>query len=168
MARALTGVSASLGPVGLGVQWDNKPGDHEAALKVLTFLEDRRLLFGVRHAEDEYECVQSAQQIRRFLTDVLGQGTTGPSLTAALKAMRAACREFVSAGGPDARRYREHYGGPGVDSFSMQLGQLRGLMGHQIGYLLIQYKIEVEDALASMVVWPSPEDDDPTFIPGFE
>ena len=60
-----------IGGFGFSVNWEKVPGDEEVARQVITFLEDRRLLFGKRHSEDELDCVQSVIEIRRELTDEL-------------------------------------------------------------------------------------------------
>ena len=62
MAYRATGV----GGFGFSVNWEKVPGDKEVARRVVTFLEDRRLLFGERHREDELHCVLSATEIRKF------------------------------------------------------------------------------------------------------
>ena len=41
-----------IGGFGFSVNWEKVPGDEEVARQVITFLEDRRLLFGKRHGED--------------------------------------------------------------------------------------------------------------------
>lgn len=67
---------------------------------MITFLEDRRLLFGKRHSEDELHCVRSAIEIRRFLTEELTNAKPGKSLAESIRAMRTAMRAFVDAAGP--------------------------------------------------------------------
>lgn len=66
-----------IGGFGFSVNWEKVPGDEEVARRVITFLEDRRVLFGMRHMEDEQYCVDSANQIRHFLTDQLSQAKAG-------------------------------------------------------------------------------------------
>jgi hypothetical protein len=90
----------------------------EVARRVVTFLEDRRLLFGKRHAEDELECVHSAVMSRAFLTEEPTKAKAGKSLSDSLRAMRAAFRQFVDAAGPNARNFRGHCGWPGMDPYS--------------------------------------------------
>ena len=165
--RRLKGLSGSALGFGFGLSWETVPGDREAAKAVLSQLEDRRLLFGSRHVEDEAHCIQSALAIRRDLTEVLARGATGPSLSASLRMLRAACRDFVSKGGPDGRDFERSYG-PDVDRFSMALGELRALFGQQIGLLSTQFDIPIDEELAIIVVWPLPEDDDPSWLPGFD
>ena len=93
------------GAFGFSLNWEKIPGDKEVARRVITFLEDRRLLFGDRHNEDEMECVYSAIEIRRFLTEELTKAKPGRSLDESLRAMRTAMRAFVEAAGPDAIRF---------------------------------------------------------------
>jgi hypothetical protein len=157
MDKRLTGLGV------WGAQWDYTPGDKEATVRVLTFLEDRRVLFGLRHMEDEQHCLQSVFEIRHMLTDVLGTATTGRDLTQSLRIMRAACRTFIEAAGVDAMNFRDRRN-YGLDPFSGALGELRAMFGLQVGMLAAQYKIQIEDDLVSIIVSPL---DDPEFIPGF-
>jgi hypothetical protein len=95
-----------IGGFGFSVNWEKVPGDEDVARRVIIFLEDRRLLFGRRHCEDELDCVHSAIEIRKFLTDELTRAKSGRSLADVLRAMRVAARAFVDAAGPDARNFR--------------------------------------------------------------
>jgi hypothetical protein len=158
MKKRITGVSI------WGAQWEFTPGDKEAAVRVLTFLEDRRVLFGLRHVEDEFDCLQSVFAIRQMLTEVLGTATTSQDLTGSLQIMRAACRVFIEKAGRDAVNF-SHRSPYGLDPFSGALGELRATFGLQVGMLSAQFKIAIEDELAGIVVSPL---DDPDFIPGFE
>jgi len=87
------------------VQWEFVPGDKELARQAIIFLENRRLLFGIRHMEDEMECVLSAIAIRNRLTDLIPTAQAGGGLESSLRAMRAACLRFVDAAGPGARNF---------------------------------------------------------------
>ena len=62
MAYRPTGVGA----FGFSVNWEKVPGDQNVAQRVITFLEDRRLLFGERHGGDELHCVQSLSRFATF------------------------------------------------------------------------------------------------------
>ncbi|MFI6079199.1 DUF6650 family protein [Actinoplanes sp. NPDC051343] len=88
-----------------GVQWQTTPGDKATAGRVIGYLEDRRVLFGWRHRGDEMHCVRSALEIRRVLTEQLDLAQPGKDLSRSLRAMRAACRKFVEAAGPDASNF---------------------------------------------------------------
>lgn len=155
-----------IGGFGFSVNWEKVPGDEEVARRVITFLEDRRVLFGMRHMEDEQYCVDSANQIRHFLTDQLSQAKAGKSLATSIKAVRTAVRAFVEAAGGDARNFRYHRSGAMADEFSVALGELRSRVGLQIALIADQYDIEVEDGLAQLL--PPAVGDDPSFVPGFD
>ena len=98
------------GAFGFSINWEKVPGDEDVAREVITFLEDRRLLFGKRHCEDEMHCVISANEIRHFLTEELSRARAGKSLAQSLRAMRAAFRAFVDAAGPNGRDFTYHRG----------------------------------------------------------
>jgi hypothetical protein len=150
------------GGFGLNVNWEKAPGDEEIARRIVTFLENRRLLFGVRHLEDELECVHSANQVRDHLTDELLQANPGKSLNSSIRAMRTASRNFVDAAGSDARNFRRHHDPPGTDQFSDALAQLRVLVGLHLEQLVIQYDIEIEPELAQILPPNVPADNDPS------
>jgi hypothetical protein len=143
------------------------PGDDEVARRVVTFLEDRRLLFGERHFEDELHCVHSAIEIRRFLTDELTKAKPGRSLAESLRAMRVAMRAFVDAAGLNAR-YFSYHDQVGIDRFSLALGELRSLVGLHLALISDQYAIEMEPDLAQILPPDTSADDDLSFVPGFD
>lgn len=154
MGYEITGISAPFG----GIQWQKTPGDQEVARKVVIFPEDRRLLFGDRHVEDERHCIASALEIRAFLTEQITDAKPGKELEASLRAMRAACRRFIEAGGPDGRDFmRAHYPYE-ADGFSLALGDLRTAIGYQLAVVLSQYPLPVEPQLA--LILPPADDDD--------
>lgn len=157
----------SIGTSGLSVQWEKADGDADAARRVVSFLEDRRVLFGKRHCEDEVYCVRSALEIRRFLTTQLGHGGMSRSLRTSLGAMRSGCREFIEAAGPDASNFR-HRQSVQADPFSMALGKLQGLFGLHVAILAAAYNIEVEAELRS-IMHPAQDDDGAPldWMPGF-
>jgi hypothetical protein len=148
------------GAFGFSLNWEKVPGDKEVARRVITFLEDRRLLFGDRHNEDEMECVYSAIEIRRFLTEELTKAKPGRSLDESLRAMRTAMRAFVEAAGPDAIRFQYHPPGSSADLFSLALGDLRSLVGLHLAVIARQYGIEVEPDLARILPPDISADDD--------
>jgi hypothetical protein len=155
-----------IGGFGFSINWEKVEGDEDVAREVIAFLEDRRLLFGKRHMEDEMYCVDSANAMRHFLTSELFRANAGRSLATSIRAIRAALREFVDAAGPGACNFRYHRGGAMTDEFSLALGELRSRVGVQVALIAYYYDIEVEDELAQIL--PPPLDDDPSIVPGFE
>jgi hypothetical protein len=155
------------GAFGFSLNWEKVPGDEDVARRVITFFEDRRLLFGERHAEDELYCVYSATEIRRFLTEELTKAKPGRSLAESLRAMRTAMRMFVDAAGPDASNFRYHHGHM-TDRFSLALGELRSQVGLHLAVIADQYGIEVEPDLAQIFPPDVAADNDPAILPGWE
>jgi Family of unknown function (DUF6650) len=152
-------------PPGFGVTWEFVPGDKELARQAIIFLENRRVLFGARHLEDEMECVQSAVEIRNRLTDLIPAAKQGGGVENSIRAMRAACLKFVEAAGPGGRNFRGRHGG-GAGPFGQALGELRSLMGVQLALLTARYDLEIEEELAS--IFPPADRDDLSWLPGFE
>jgi len=164
---AMTYRPTGAGAFGFSINWEKVLGDEEVARRVITFLEDRRLLFGQRHSEDELHCVNSAIEIRKFLTEELGEAKDGRSLAQSLRAIRAAMRAFVDAGGPDAR-YFGYHDPVQTDRYSLALGELRALVGLHLAVIAGQYGIEVEDDLAQILPPEVFADNDPSLLPGWE
>jgi hypothetical protein len=159
MRYKLTGLSLPW----LGAQWERVPGDKEIAERTIVFLENRRVLFGERHFEDEMHCVQSANEIRHFLTAEINAARS-QDLVQSLRAMRAAARRFVDAAGPDARNFRG--GWASHNTFGLALGDFRTLMGVQTARIIKQYDLAIEEDLATIL--PPPDEEDLSWIPGFE
>lgn len=53
MRYRVSGVGIGVGPFGLSLNWEKSEGDDQVARSVLVFLEDRRLLFGQRHSDEQ-------------------------------------------------------------------------------------------------------------------
>ena len=148
--------------LGIGLNWERTPGDEAVARAVVIFLEDRRVLFGDRHLEDERHCLSSAQQSRNFLTGQITSATPGKPLESTLKAMRAAFRQFMERGGPDGRNFYHEYRPGSADPFSLALGDLRAQVGEQLALIAWAYDLEVDDELARILP-PEDHDDDSWF-----
>ena len=155
------------GAFGFSLNWEKVPGDEDVARRVITFLEDRRLLFGERHAEDEMHCVHSAIEIRHFLTDELAKAKPGRSLAESLRAMRTAMRAFVDAAGPGAVNFRYHHGHM-TDPFSLALGELRSRVGMHLQVIAGQYGIDVEPELARILPPDVAADSGLAILPGWD
>jgi hypothetical protein len=61
------------------VTWNPGEAKIVAARRVLVYLEDRRVLYEPWNVEVPDDCVDSVLQIRRFLTDELGQLVSCPA-----------------------------------------------------------------------------------------
>ena len=85
---------------GLGVPVFGDPyqpskADVAHARALVAFLEDRRVLFNDYEMECPDHCVQSVLQIRAWLTDLVGKASSKSGLGPHLRAILAACREFL-------------------------------------------------------------------------
>ena len=137
LASRLNGVQI---PV-FGVQWTPTEPERKVVRDVLTFFEDRRVLYNPCAWELEREVTDSVLRIREVLTEAIQRLGEDSKAAPAMRAMRAACREHLD-------HSRERYG---HHDFSVDLGRLRALFGLQIAFLAIQYGIDLEDDLASII-----------------
>ena len=91
--RRLNGFSLPI--VGGGAQWETVESTRASAHRVLTFLADRRVLFNPYWQEQAGECAASVLDVRRKLTDEIGQLHDGKDLVPHLTTMQGACRQFL-------------------------------------------------------------------------
>jgi hypothetical protein len=156
IAGRLTGISCPI----FGVAWTPPEAHITKTKKIITFLEDRRVLYAPSEMETPSYCVQSVIQIRHFLTLELTGLDFDSELAKSLRAMRAACRKFLDTAQDDERRIIT-FGGQfnhwASWVFNGALGELRGVFGIHIAKLAAQHGLDVEDDLASIL----PAKDDP-------
>ena len=152
MSYRLTGLSA----FNFGAEWERVPGDEDVASRVMIFMADRRLLFGDRHYEDELECVGSAQEIRRFLTQEIFGAKPGKSLSQRLSLLREAARNFVDRAGPRAREFRSD----GL-RFGLALGDLRTVFALHLAAIAEEFDLDLEYELARLVFPEGAEESEP-------
>ncbi|MEA2711547.1 MAG: hypothetical protein QOF78_4148 [Phycisphaerales bacterium] len=148
----LTGFSVPI----FGVSW-NPPEPHVAvARRVVSFLEDRRVLYNPYDVEVPDHCVHSIIEIRGYLTDEIGKlpGSPDAGLPQTLRAMRAGCRKFLDTVQADRGQItvRDMLNG-GTQSwiFLSALGQLRNTIGTHVAVLAAQHGLDVEKDLASIL-----------------
>jgi hypothetical protein len=146
--RRLSGVEA----YGLAAQWEFVEDDNEVARELILYLEDRRLLFGLRHVEDEQHCVQSALEIRKELGRLLARAKPGKQLESSMRAIQAACRDFLTAAGRDGERFRGGFIAPGMDPFAVALTELRIRVGIHVALVADFYNsIEIGEDLRKII-----------------
>ena len=136
IASRLNGIQIPI----FGVQWAPTEPDRKVVRDVLTVLEDRRVLYNPCAWELESEVNESVLRIREVLTEAIQRLGQDSKATPAMRAMRAACREYLDG----SRHHFSH-------DLSIGLGRLRALFGLQIAFLAIQYGIDLEDDLASII-----------------
>ena len=152
IATRLTGISCPL----FGVSWNPPEPERAIARRVVTFLENRRVLYSPYDFEVPDHCVHSVIEIRHYLTDELQKLDADKEIAKQLRGMRAACRKFLDDdpwhGSP--RRWASR---PMMES---TLGELRGVFGIYLAQLAAAYGIDVEDDLASILPMADDGDDD--------
>ena len=151
LAGRLTGVSCPI----FGLQWSPPESDRKIVREVFVFLEDRRALFNYYAHEIDHQVAESVLQIRAELTAALKRISEDSEAVAHLKAMRAACREYLSS------TQGHHLGWGGPFSFMTQLGRFRTIVGTHLAYLGVKYGIDIEGELVRGV---PPEYQDPKFL----
>jgi hypothetical protein len=136
LASRLHGVQIPI----FGVQWVPAEPERKVVRDVLTLLEDRRVVYNPAAWEMESQVTESVLRIRETLTDAIQRLGEDSKAVPAMRAMRAACREYLDASS-------HHYS----HDLSIGLGRLRALFGLQIAFLAIQYGVDLEDDLASII-----------------
>ena len=150
IAHRLTGFSCPI----FGVSWNPPEAERAVARRVLTFLEDRRVLYVPSEVEVPAHCVESVLEIRRFLTHELGALSAESAIAQSLSAMRAACRKFMDAvHGDEGRivRFGANQGHYASWIFIGALGELRGVFGIHVATLAAGFGLDVEQQLASII-----------------
>lgn len=146
MAR-ITGISC---PV-FGVSWKPPEADREVARRVITFLEDRRVLYAHDSQEVAEHCVRSVIEIRHHLTSILQEIPSKSELTENLRAMRAACRKFmetVQEKGTEVVHFAWSHGHWASWKFHAAIGEMRGVFGVHVAQIATKYGLDIEDDLA--------------------
>lgn len=133
----LTGLSIG----SIGASWEKIKTERDKAQNVVTFLEDRRVLYGPFDLEVSNHCIQSVLEIREFLTTELQDLPARSKFAQHLRAMRASCRKFLDALSNKQSSHQE---------FLTVLGELRGVLGIHLATIAAQYELDVEDDLASI------------------
>jgi hypothetical protein len=150
IASRITGISC---PV-FGISWNPPEAEVSIARRVITYLEDRRVLYDPCQVEIPRYCVESIIQIREFLTNELARINQPNEFSASLRAIRAACRKFltrIQGNGGDIVSYANHRGHFASWIFYDALGQLRGVFGIHIAQLAVRHGLDIEDDLAQIL-----------------
>jgi hypothetical protein len=134
------------GIVSLG--FDMPEADVSVARRVINELENRRALYQPIEMQDPNACIESIKEIRKMLNDEIGRRTSDDELQMTLKAMRAACRDFLN----------KVESSPAVSSGERPywlvdgtLGKLRAYFGIHLGILAVKHNLPLEDDLASIL-----------------
>lgn len=146
--KRLNGIST---PV-FGVSWNPNKTNKDRAREIITFLEDRRVLYNPSEMEMPDHCVQSVLEIRRFITQTIAT-VQSTDLQESLRAMRASSRKFLDTVGinEDIIKFGHHGGHWANWEFNGAIGELRGVFGIHIARIAVMYGIDVEEDLARIL-----------------
>jgi hypothetical protein len=125
------------------------------ARRLITFLEDRRVLFALPEMENPAHCVESVLKIREYLTTELAAAPESGELAQHLPALRGACRKFLNTVTPLLEHptwlpSAAHAGHYATWVFYSALGELRAQFGIHIALIAAKFNLDVEDELASI------------------
>lgn len=151
----LTGLSCPI----FGVSWTPPEPERKIARRILTFIEDRRVLYSPSEVEIPAHCVESVIEIRHYLTHELQGLDRDTPLSTTVRALRAACRKSLDTIGPMDHRFGPIGNGYQDWVFLSALGELRGSFGIHLATLATAYGLDIEDDLASILPAEVEEED---------
>ncbi len=138
----------------VSVEWSLPKPENEIAQDVISFLEDKRVLYNDYELEVPSHCAESVIHIREYLTQQLQGMPNTLGLPAQLRMMRGACRTFlnkVQTGRHSIIWENGFEGGPESWTFCTALGELRSLIGVYVALLMAEYDLGVEGDLAKIL-----------------
>jgi len=149
IVKRITGFSTPI----FGISWNPPESERVAAKRIISQLEDRRVLYKSSEMEVPEHCVTSIIDIRRMLSLELGSLEDKSALAKSIRAMRAACRKFLDSVQADDRivRFGAHFGHFASWEFNGAVGELRGVFGVHLAQIAAQYGLDIEDDLAAIL-----------------
>lgn len=140
----------------LSLQWEYVEANRDVVRRVVTALEDARVLYDPDGRDDAEFCRLSADKIRHLLTLEIPNVKEGGEVERAFKKMRLAARTFVSAAGSHSANFMAD-----LAYFQQCLTALRVGILDELSWLTAGFGIKVDEPLNSYI--PTV---DVVFIPG--
>lgn len=136
-----------------GISWNPPELDRSIAKRVITHLEDRRVLYNPSQMEMPDHCASSVIEIRQMLSNEIAGLSEDSELGKSFRAMRAACRKFLDTVGADENivRFGADRGHYASWIFNGAIGELRGVFGVHLAQIAVRYGLDIEDDLASIL-----------------
>jgi hypothetical protein len=162
IAARLTG----FGAFGFSANWNPPEAQRTTAKRVISFLEDKRVLYAPESLEVPRHCIDSVLGIREMLTRELGSLPPDAELADSLRALRAAGRKFLDTIQPRQREIEQHglsHGHWASWVFMGALGEMRGVFGVHLAIIAVRFGLPIERELASIV--PGEDEADGSFAP---
>lgn len=151
----LTEVGVKVGPVSVKTQYVD--GNREVVRRVLTSLEDKRVLWrGHENLEDPDFCRLSMMKTRDLLNQEILNVKHGGDIEASFKKIRRAASNFCTAAGMDSVNFRN------PQDFTQALVALRTTVIRECVFLAKNFDLELEEGLVRTL-----PQQDLSFIPGF-
>jgi hypothetical protein len=143
--RRVNGISTPI----FGISWNPDNTEKDKAQRLITFLEDRRVLFYEEEREVVDFCRRSVELVREKITDFLQGFETDKDIVKDIRKFRVACRTFCNEVG--AINFNNEPVPVQRSILNAELAKLRKVAGATIGTLAISYGLDVEDELASII-----------------
>lgn len=153
IANRMNGISCRI----FGISWTSAKLEINAVKKVITFLEDRRVLYIVYELKNPKHCIDSIIKIRELLTNTLFDVDTDGELGMTLKAMRNTCRKFLNEVQSEfyfKNGHELHLNNLGMGAqihFFNAMGELRTTMGIFIAKILVMHTLDCESELQAIL-----------------
>jgi hypothetical protein len=150
--KRVSGGSASALSFGAGVSTAAVTTDQDVIQALITFLEDRRVLFNLEYLEVASQVDRSVEDMRKELTEALQQVDRKSPSVAPLRALRAACRRYLDNPRQTFRHMGSHDGrhNHNEPGFFLALGELRATFGHELKLLDDLFDIDMESQLRTL------------------
>lgn len=147
-----------VGLLGFSLDVEYVKSNKTVVRRVLTQLEDMRVLADHYLREDPEFCRLAVDKIRNILNLEIPNVKHGGTLEASFKRMRKSARDFVSAAGPHSQHFMndQRY-------FWGCLEALRTSIGEEVVALAAEFKVDLDDELLRSL-----PGQDLSFIPGFD
>jgi hypothetical protein len=126
----------------------------QAAHRIITELEDRRVLIDPPFRTDISHCLLSIMQIRQFLKEELKELSVDSKLKPSLQAMTSACRSFLNKMQEYGISTESTFDDLSLEQsshFHIGLGELRRTFGMHLAVVAAQYRLDIHDDLASIL-----------------
>ena len=138
----ITGVSA----LGVGVSWKPPESERKIIRALLVYIEDRRAITIEGHPlEGTLQVNESILGIRRELTKTLQRLDSSSHAVDRLRKMRLACQRYLETRSREMHSWSAREERAAHEAF-------RQIVGEQIGYLAVEYGIDLETELAKWVL----------------
>jgi hypothetical protein len=145
----LTGFSIPI----FGVSWQPDESEIKIAKRIITTLEDRRVLYSPYELEVPRHCISSVLEVRKLLTDEIGKVSQKKELYNDMQILRGACRKFLDTIHPIEKDLESYKSFSTVSGwiFLTALGELRGVFGIGVSKVAISYGLNITGDLAQII-----------------